>query len=113
MKHLIIQTSLFLTNKNVAVVGGFFYEELMRTHFPSVNLLLTNSTEESVEQLVLGNVDAVLDSYAVINFYVQRYFITGVTNAPLGSYVTEHYYDTGLSEVVMSLNIIMIQDFLR
>ena len=29
-----------------------------------------------------------------------------------GSYVTEHY-DTELSEVVMSLNIIMIQDFLR
>ena len=26
----------------------------------------------------------------------------------LYSYVTEHYYDTGLSEVVMSLNNIMI-----
>jgi diguanylate cyclase (GGDEF)-like protein len=73
----------YLKHKNVAVVRGFFYEELMRTHFPEVNLLLTKSTEESVEQLVLGNVDAVLDSYAVINFYVQRYFITGVTNAPL------------------------------
>ncbi|WP_198552741.1 transporter substrate-binding domain-containing diguanylate cyclase [Psychromonas sp. Urea-02u-13] len=73
----------YLKHKNVAVVRGFFYEELMRTYFPDINLLLTNSTEESVEQLVLGNVDAVLDSYAVINFYVQRYFITGVTNAPL------------------------------
>ncbi|WP_022940924.1 transporter substrate-binding domain-containing diguanylate cyclase [Psychromonas hadalis] len=72
-----------LKNKNVAVVRGFFYEELMRTHFPDINVLLTNSTEESVEQLVLGHVDAVLDSYAVINFYIQRYFITGVTNAPL------------------------------
>jgi len=73
----------YLKNKNVAVVRGFFYEELMRAHFPEVNLLLTNSTEESVEQLVLGHVDAVLDSYAVINYYVQRYFINGVTNAPL------------------------------
>ena len=27
-----------------------------------------------------------------------------------GSYVTEHYYNTGLTEVVRSLNIIMIQD---
>ncbi|PKF60890.1 hypothetical protein CW745_13530 [Psychromonas sp. psych-6C06] len=73
----------YLKNKNVAVVRGFFYEELMRTHYPDINLLLTNSTEESVEQLIIGNVDAVLDSYSVINFYVQRYFITGVTNAPL------------------------------
>jgi diguanylate cyclase (GGDEF)-like protein len=73
----------YLKHKNVAMVRGFFYEELMRTHFPDVNLLLTNSTEESIEQLVLGKVDAVLDSYAVINFYMQRYFITDVTNAPL------------------------------
>lgn len=73
----------YLKNKNVAVVRGFFYEELMRTHFPDVNLLLTHSTEESIEQLILGNVDAVLDAYAVINVYVQRYFISGVTNTPL------------------------------
>jgi len=73
----------YLKNKRVAIVRGTFYEELMKTHFPEINLQLTNTTEESVEQLILGNVDAVLDSYAVINFYIQRYFITGVTNSPL------------------------------
>ena len=73
----------YLKGKNVAVVRGFFYEELMRIHYPEINLLLTSSTEESVEQLVLGHVDAVLDSYAVINYYIQRYFISGVKNAPL------------------------------
>ncbi|WP_028862290.1 transporter substrate-binding domain-containing diguanylate cyclase [Psychromonas aquimarina] len=81
----------YLKNKNIAVVRGFFYEELMRTHYPEINLLLTNSTEESVEQLVLGHVDAVLDSYAVLNYYIQRYFISGVKNVPLfDHYVFNH-----------------------
>ncbi|WP_019613719.1 transporter substrate-binding domain-containing diguanylate cyclase [Psychromonas ossibalaenae] len=83
----------YLKDKNIAVVRGFSYEELMRTHYPEINLLLTNSTEESVEQLVLGHVDAVLDSYAVLNYYIQRYFISGVKNVPLfDHYVFNHLH---------------------
>ncbi|WP_415225739.1 transporter substrate-binding domain-containing protein [Psychromonas sp.] len=81
----------YLKNKTVALVRGFFYEELMRSHYPEINLLLTNSTEESVEQLALGNADAVLDSYAVINYYIQRNFISGVKNTPLFTHPIFNY----------------------
>lgn len=72
-----------LKGKNVALVKGFFYEELMRTHYPEINLILTQSSEESIEQLLLGHADAVLDSYAVLEYYTQHYFLNSVKNNPL------------------------------
>ena len=72
-----------LKSKNVAVVRGFFYEELMRSHYPEINLILTDSTELSIEQLMLGHADAVLDSYAALEYYTQHYFVGGVKNTPL------------------------------
>lgn len=80
-----------LKGKTVALVRGFFYEELMRSHYPEINILLTKSTEESVEQLALGNADAVLDSYTVINYYLQRDFMSGVKNIPLSSHPIFNY----------------------
>lgn len=72
-----------LKGKKVAVVKGFFYEELMRIHYPEINLILTKDSEQSIQQLIQGDADAVLDSYVVLDHYTRHYFINGVKNNPL------------------------------
>ena len=69
--------------RSMAVVEGFAYQELIQAHFPNIDLILTKDTKESVDQLLAGNVDAVLDSYDVINFYIETSFTRGLKNTPL------------------------------
>ena len=73
----------FSNVRSMAVVEGFAYQELINKKFPSIDLMLTKDTKQSVEELLAGNVDAVLDSYDVINFYIETSFMRGLKNTPL------------------------------
>ncbi|MDA7745799.1 transporter substrate-binding domain-containing protein [Psychromonas sp.] len=69
--------------KSISVVEGTMYQERLESQYPSLNLVLTTDIETAIEQLKLGNVDAVLDAYEVINYYLQSSSIQGVRNTAL------------------------------
>jgi polar amino acid transport system substrate-binding protein len=78
--------------KSIAIVKGFFYKDLIEKHYPHIRITLTNSTEDSIQQLLTGKVDAVLDAYDVINYYAQQIersllVINPLLDNPLFSYL--------------------------
>lgn len=77
--------------ESMAVVKGFFYQELIERHYPHIRLTLTANTDDSIAELLAGNVDAVIDAYDVINFYLHRSLNDGVNNAPLHDHQIFNY----------------------
>lgn len=77
--------------KSIAVIKGFFYQELLEKNFPNIHLILTSNTNASIEQLQLGNVDAVLDAYDAINYSLQHSLTLGFINTPLIDNKVFHY----------------------
>ncbi|MEL0657584.1 transporter substrate-binding domain-containing protein [Psychromonas arctica] len=77
--------------QSIAVIKGFFYQEVLEKNFPNIDLMLTSSTEASIEQLRLGNVDAVLDAYDAINYHLHRSLEQGFVNTPLINNKIFHY----------------------
>lgn len=69
--------------KSIAIIKGFFYEQLLASNFPHIRVKLVDNTEQSIEQLLLGNVDAVLNAYDTFNYYMQRSPNNEVINTPL------------------------------
>jgi len=84
-------TNDFSDIKSIAVIKGFFYQEVLEKSFPKIALTLTSSTEASIEQLRLGNVDAVLDAYDAINYHLHRSLEQGFINTPLIKNKVFHY----------------------
>lgn len=67
-----------LKGKNLAVVKGFFHEELLKRHYPEINLLLTSNSLESIHQVTDGRADAAIESFAALNFYTNKYFYSNL-----------------------------------
>ena len=72
-----------LKGKNLAIVRGFFFEEILTQHYPEINLLLTNNTLDAMKQVEAGRADAALESHATFNYYIARYFLTDLISRPL------------------------------
>jgi len=68
---------------SLAVVEGFSYQESIQNKYPRIRLKTTKDTAEAIEELRLGHVDGVLDTYDTINFYLQSSPIKKVKNIPL------------------------------
>ncbi|TEW52234.1 transporter substrate-binding domain-containing diguanylate cyclase [Psychromonas algicola] len=68
---------------SLAVVEGFSYQESIQNKYPRIRLTTTKDTAQAIEQLRLGHVDGVLDTFDTINFYLQGSAIKGVKNIPL------------------------------
>ena len=68
---------------SLAVVEGFSYQEAIQNKYPRIRLVTTIDTADAIEELRLGNVDGVLDTYDTINFYLQKSSISAVKNIPL------------------------------
>jgi polar amino acid transport system substrate-binding protein len=72
-----------LKGKNLAIVRGFFFEEILTQHYPEINLLLTNNTLDAMKQVEAGRADAALENHATFNYYIDRYFLTDLISRPL------------------------------
>ncbi|MGA1603431.1 MAG: transporter substrate-binding domain-containing diguanylate cyclase, partial [Prochlorothrix sp.] len=72
-----------LEDKTLAVVRGYFHEELLRTHYPEIRLLLTTNTLDAIQAVEMGQADAAIETHTVFTHYIQRYFISGLISRPL------------------------------
>jgi len=81
----------FTDIQSIAVIKGFYYEELLNKYYPDIQLMVTSTTEEAIQLLVDGKVNGVLDSYDVINYYVERSLLPNVVNTALIDHKVFHY----------------------
>ena len=65
-----------LSGKTVAVVKGFFYQEILETEFPEINLLLVDNVLESLKAVLYGTADATMGEDAVVSYMIKDNFLT-------------------------------------
>jgi PAS domain S-box-containing protein len=67
-----------LKNKTVAVVKGFYQEEIIRRDFPDIELLLFNNTLDCLKAVSFGEAEAVLAETAVVNYIISENMLTSL-----------------------------------
>ncbi|MEG3637829.1 transporter substrate-binding domain-containing protein [Magnetococcus sp. PR-3] len=64
-----------LVGKTVAIPAGFYYEEILKRHFPKVKILLRKNTLECMKSVSFGEADASLGELAVFNYLLSRHML--------------------------------------
>jgi len=76
-------SSNFNNIKSIAVIKGFFFEELLQENYPHIQVVLTKNLTESIALLTSGKVDVVLDFYDVIRAALSQQQQNELVNIPL------------------------------
>jgi PAS domain S-box-containing protein len=61
-----------LHGKNLGVVKGFAFKNLIHQDHPKINIVNVGSVEDGLKKLQSGEIDAFIDSIAVINYEMNR-----------------------------------------
>jgi len=65
-----------LEGKRVAVVKGYYQEELFRLHYPKTELIFAKNTHEAMQFVIEGKADATIEYHSVLYYNISRYFFT-------------------------------------
>lgn len=67
----------------LAVARGYAQEELLRRHYPDIELLLTDNLLDSIRQVMAGKADAAIGAHSVFNFYIAKHLLGDVASTPI------------------------------
>jgi polar amino acid transport system substrate-binding protein len=67
--------------KTLAVIEGFYEEELFRKYYPEIRLLLVKDSLEGLKKLAFKESDGFIDSFAVANYFIENNFIINLKPA--------------------------------
>jgi polar amino acid transport system substrate-binding protein len=67
-----------LYGKRVAVIEGFFQEELLARNHPEIELVPQDDTLSALYAVLEGDADAMVDDYPVINYLIDENTLTGL-----------------------------------
>ena len=67
-----------LEGKKVAIVEGFYQHELIKKHYPGIELHLVDSNISAIESVLASNVDATFSDSALINYLIKQNTVGGV-----------------------------------
>lgn len=56
-----------LNGKNVGIISGYVFEEIIRKNHPQINIIGVSSVEEGLDKVESGEIDAFIDALAGIN----------------------------------------------
>jgi len=70
-----------ILDKNIAVVKGYYHEEIIRKRYPEIKLTTFNSTLEGMKAVSFGKVDAFIDEVAVVNYLLKQNKLSNVVVA--------------------------------
>ena len=65
-----------LQDKRVAIVNGYYQEELLRLHYPRVKLIKANSTLEAIRLVLEDKADATIEYHCVLQYNISHYLYT-------------------------------------
>ena len=64
--------------KTLAVIKGFYEEELLKLYYPDIKLLLVKDSIEALEKVAFGEADGSIDNFAVGNYYIENNHISNI-----------------------------------
>ncbi len=67
--------------KTLAVIKGFYEEELLKRYYPNIKLLLVNDSIEALEKVAFGEADGSIDNFAVGNYHIENRHISNLKPA--------------------------------
>jgi len=63
-----------LEGKTVAVVKGYYQEELLNLHYPKIKIIQAKNTLETMNLVLNGHADATIEYHSVLQYNITRYF---------------------------------------
>jgi len=69
--------------KSIAIVAGSIYQKKVASQHPHIHIVPTQGLDDSIEQFKKGHVEAVLDSYDALNYYLHRSPMSNIKNEPI------------------------------
>jgi polar amino acid transport system substrate-binding protein/two-component system sensor histidine kinase EvgS len=73
-----IQNIQDLQSKRVAVNKGSYLHEWLQKNHPEIELLLTSSNDEALEEVSVGNADAYIGNIAVASYIIKHKFLSNL-----------------------------------
>jgi polar amino acid transport system substrate-binding protein len=67
--------------KTIAVVKGFYEEELLNRYYPHINLVFVNNSFEGLEKVAFEKIDGFIDNFSVGNYIIENNLITNLKPA--------------------------------
>ncbi|MDZ7819137.1 MAG: transporter substrate-binding domain-containing protein [Aliarcobacter sp.] len=67
--------------KTLAIIKGFYEEEILRKYYPKINFILVNDTLEALKKVVFNEANGALDSLAVGNYFMENNYISNLKPA--------------------------------
>lgn len=71
-KGELLQSMDDLAGKTVAVVDRYYLHDHLKKHFPQIPLLLTQSTQESIDALANHQAYATVDNLTTLNYFIRQ-----------------------------------------
>ena len=67
--------------KTIAVIKGFYEEELLKKYYPNIKLIIAKDSIEALKKVAFNEVDGAIDNFAVGNYYIQNNLISNLKPA--------------------------------
>ena len=64
-----------LNGKRVAIVKGYYEEELLQKHYPKIKVLSVENTLESLKAVAFDQADATINGFGVLDYMISKYDI--------------------------------------
>nr|CRH07894.1 Exported protein of unknown function [Candidatus Magnetococcus massalia] len=93
-----------LKGKRISIPKGFFYEELIKRHYPEVKIHSTKNLLESLQAVAGGEADAATGGLAIENWLIQKY---GLTNLRVDSVIHDPNFSNSMHIAVAKENPIL------
>lgn len=81
-----------LASKKVAVEKGYFTEEILRTHYPSIELILVNTTADALRYVMDGKADAYVGDMSAIDYAIKENDLKGLRFSGQTEFASEHRF---------------------
>lgn len=90
-EDLLLDDSLSLENKRVAIPKGYSYESFFRQNYPQIEIVTTDTITEAIFSVLEGRADLLYDSYASLSYLLNKYGVTGIVPYKASSISSMNY----------------------
>jgi two-component system, NarL family, sensor histidine kinase EvgS len=67
--------------KTLAVIKGFYEEELLNKYYPNIKLVFVENTLEGLKKVAFDKADGFIDNFVVANYFIENNLITNLKPA--------------------------------
>jgi two-component system, NarL family, sensor histidine kinase EvgS len=67
--------------KKIAVIKGFYEEELLNKYYPNIKLVFVENTLEGLKKVAFDKADGFIDNFVVANYFIENNLITNLKPA--------------------------------